>query len=435
MDNILGGYIINSMFHENLIIEEKVEFEIHIETHHISIQFSSDLYTENNNRPIDYIFLIDAHGKRITVSDCYIQEQSVRRVKILFSTIILGAHNQQLSALRPTSVCFEIGSDPVPLLNFHLPTGSNVLENVKIDLQKSKNNLTNVNLTIEPTKESLSLDDLETVFFNIMDIYFLCFGFYPYIHNEEIAYNNCKIYIDRIQSSKYKKGGSHAHWCTILASGSAICLEKSYPKFCLMMDKNEIILKALTNAIHSSDLIIDFTLSILIQCVEGYMREWHKEKKFPDRLKRQIQNTLMMALDDVNLEEEQKADEKPLNKENLLESIKGLLGHLNSPSLGECLEKAFNMDDHTKMILSKEIENKSYDDFINKSKATRNQFSHMSPKKNRFTNIYETIMAKEKYVLLLRIIMLDDLEVDINGDLKRYINNIDCAYMINSDSN
>ena len=141
MDNILGGYIINSMFHKNLIVEEKVEFEIHIETHHISIQFPSDLYIENNNHPINYIFLIDAHGKRITILDCHIQEQSIRRLKILFSTIILGVHNQQLSVLRPTSLCFEIGSDPVPLLNFHLPIGSNVLENVKIDLQRSKNNL------------------------------------------------------------------------------------------------------------------------------------------------------------------------------------------------------------------------------------------------------------------------------------------------------
>ncbi|MEG0693941.1 MAG: hypothetical protein RR444_12790, partial [Oscillospiraceae bacterium] len=59
---------------------------------------------------------------------------------------------------------------------------------------------------------------------------------------------------------------------------------------------------------------------------------------------------------------------------------------------------------------------------------TRNQFSHMSPQKKRFSNVYETVVAKEKYVLLLRLIMLQDLGIQINGDLKRHIDNINSCY-------
>ena len=429
MANILGGYIIDSFFHKNIIEKEKVQFEINIETHYITIQFEDDIYIENDNHPINYVFLLDAYEKKLTMLDCYIEEQSARKVKILFSTIILGLHNQQFDILNPSSVCFEIGSAPVPLLNVHLPKGITALENINIEIKDSKGGLNDVDLMITPTTEAISLDDLETVFFNVMDIYFLCLGFYPYIQSEKLMYRNHEIYIDRLQFSKYKKGCSYAHWSTILASGTGILLEKAYPKFCLMLDRNKIIIKALTNAIYSSDLIIDFTLSILIQCVEGYIREWHKWKKFSNGLKHKIRDKLVMSLDDFNLEKEKNADGKPMSKEDLIESIKGLLGDLNSPSLGECLEKAFNINDYTKMILNEEIENESYDDFISKSKGTRNQFSHMTPQKNRFSNVYEIVMAKEKYVLLLRLIMLNDLGIQINGDLKRYIDNINSNYL------
>lgn len=427
MDNIRGGYILNSNFHGNPIEKEKVEFEIETEVHNITIEFQEALNIASNSA-ISYVFLVDAIGNSLTILDCHIQEQSICRVKILFSTIIFGLHEQQLDKLMPLSICFQIGSSPVLLLNAHLSKECSVLNTVNIEIKDSKNCLTNVDLIITPTKLPMLLDDLETVFFNVMDIYFLCFGFYPYIQSEKIKCVDCEILIDRLQSLKYREGGSNAHWSTILASGAAINLENAYPKFCSMLDRNEIIIKALTNAIHSSGLIIDFTLSILIQCVEGYIREWHEEKKFSDNLKEKIRDKMLITLNDINLPDEQEAAKKALSKETLASSIKGLLGHLNSPSLAECLEQAYRTNDFTKMILSQEIKNEKYDDFISKSKATRNQFSHMSPQKKRFSNVYETLVAKEKYVLLLRLIMLQDLGIQINGDLKRHIDNINSCY-------
>lgn len=421
MDNIEGGYILNS---NDVVEKNKVKFQINIETHLIIIDFIDEVTIIDDSNTINHLFLLDSCGNKLTILDCHIEKRSNRKVEILFSTIVLGKHEKNPDELKPSKVHFGIGSDPIPLLDIHLPKKAVELDNITFEFQDSKDNSYICNLIITPTKGSLLLADLETAFFNIMDILFLCFGFYPYIDNERIIFDGEIIRINRLQLSKYHKGSSFAHWSTILASGSNIDLEKAYPKFCSMKDKNGIIIEALTNAIHSSDLIIDFTLSILIQCVEGYIRQWHGEKKFPDTIKKTIQKKFIGALDDINFIELEDITEEYPTKEAIINSINGLLGHLNSPSLGDCLKQAYNLNDNTKLILAQEIENQSYDDFISKSKATRNQFSHMSPKKRRFDNINEIIIAKEKYVLLLRLMMLHDLGININGNLKGYINKI-----------
>jgi len=101
----------------------------------------------------------------------------------------------------------------------------------------------------------------------------------------------------------------------------------------------------------------------------------------------------------------------------LTESIKGLLGNINSPSIKECLQDAFQFNINTERIIKREIVTNEYKRYINKSGAMRNQFSHMTPKKNGFSDLGDITKAFEKYKLLLRVLILADLDISpINID-------------------
>lgn len=431
MNEITGGHITNSDFYGTHIDIEYVAFNIDIENHHIIINFTNQsISIKDNKKKLKYLFLKDSTGTNITLLDCIISSYNSITFDIIFETIIIGSHINQLQSLVPLEISFEIGSSPIPLLNIHLPQEKIVLDNpnVEIQIQSCENESNNVLFIIKPINNiKLTVDDLEEIFFNILDIFFLCLGFYPYVEIENIRYNDINIKILHLQSAKYKNGNSYAHWSTIISSKSNIDLKTSYPIFKSILNRNELIIKILTNAIHSSDIIINITLSILIQCVEGYMREWHSSKKFSDKFKKAILNTIIGSLDNIDLNDKEKPTDKVINKDNIINSIKGLLGKLNEPSLGERIEEAFDTNEFTRMILKYQFENENYDDFISKSKATRNQFSHMSPNNKVFKNIFETIMAKDKYILLLRLLMLNDLKIQINekSNLERVIGNID----------
>jgi hypothetical protein len=284
----------------------------------------------------------------------------------------------------------------------------------------------NVILTMRSINKIITINKYEEIFLNLLDILFLCLGFYPYIKKIETAVNNEKtLYVRHTLSSKYKEGNSYAHWSSIVTSISSTDLKESYPIFKSMLKQNQLIIKTLTNAIHSSDIFIDSTLSILIQCVEGYMRQWHPNKKYSDKIKNSIISIMISSLNDMttlNIPED-----TVINKDELTNSIKGLLGYINESSLRECLREAFNMNKYTKMILRYQIKNDEYNDFIKKSKGTRNQFSHMSPQSKVFENLEETIMAKDKYLLLIRLLMLNDMKIKITdiSALKSNINSID----------
>lgn len=430
MSEITGGCITNSDFFGTHIDIAYVDFSINIENHHIIINFKNQSIIKDNKKMpgSKYLFLKDSQGVNITILDCYICKRNSINFDIVFQTIIIGSHINQLQSLEPSEISFKIGSSPIPLLNIHLPHEKVILdsENVEIQIQDCKGESYNVELIIKPMNIRLTVNDLEGIFFNILDIFFLCLGFYPYIEMENIRYNDINMNIHHLQSTKYQKNNSYAHWSTIIASNSSIDLKTSYPIFKSMHNKNELILEMLTNAIHSTDIFIDTTLSLLIQCVEGYMREWHSIKKFPDKLKKTILNTMISSLDNIDLSYTENSTDKILNKDNIINSTKGLLGLLNQQSLGDRLKEAFNINEFTRMILKYEFENEKYEDFIDKSIATRNQFSHMSPKDKVFKNVNEMIVAKDKYILLLRLLMLNDIKIPIcnKSALQKYIDNL-----------
>lgn len=217
------------------------------------------------------------------------------------------------------------------------------------------------------------------------DIIFLALGFYPYIDCEKILYNNKLLYLYRGQKNIYKKNSSYAHWSTIITYSTSFSWEEVYKKFKERKWKNDIIIEALAEVVHIKEgFAIDFIVSILIQCVEGYTRAWLTKNFYRNN-------------DDASV------------------------------SLYKCIKQAFNKNQYTKYLLNGEDAN----DFFLKSKNTRNQFAHMINKGKCFSGIYELLKVKEKYIILIRLLLLDYLNININKQkLFNYIDKINNEYCV-----
>ena len=188
-------------------------------------------------------------------------------------------------------------------------------------------------------------------------------------------------------------------------------ISKVYSVFCEKYNEIRIFIDVLTNAIHSNGIYTDIKVSLLIQCAEGYIRKYHITKKFSDETKKVIIDTMLSSLDSIENEVR-----KEVELSSVSCSVNGILGNLNSPNFQECIEKAFDLNEYTKEILKYQRENNTYSSFIVKSKNTRNMFSHMCKKENTFSGGSELIMAINKYVLLLRLLILQDIGISASTD-------------------
>lgn len=384
-----------------------IKFQVVFESNEIVIEFYESL--PNNLEINDNLFITEGDGNELTFLACGLKQtkykgtNQITALTVYFNTCLNGITINPFEELTCNSLSFEIDSDPIPLLH-SLSRKSFQLNGVSLEFRDSSN-LTGVSCVLTPSNSDALVSDLETVFFEICNILFLCLGFYPYIKGQNILYDGKIVEIFHLYPNKYIKGNSLSHWTSGITTIRDINLSAAHCKYTQMFKENDIVIEVLSNTVHSKGLYIDLLLSTLVQCVEGYMRTWHKHQRFSDEVKREIIDLILPALNDW-------AEETEVSIATLKESIKGLLGNINSPSLKECLEDAFELNASTKRIVKKEIDANEYKDFIKKSGAVRNQFSHMTPKKNRFFDLNEIAKAFEKYKLLLRVLILSDLGIN-----------------------
>lgn len=384
-----------------------IKFQVIFEINEIVIELYEAL--PNNLEINNNLFITEGDGNELTFLACGVKQtkykytNQITALTVYFNTCLNGINIKSFEELGCKSLSFEIDSDPIPLLH-NLSGKSFQLNGVSLEFRDSSNP-TGVSCILTPLNSNPLVSELETVFFEICNILFLCLGFYPYIKGQNILYDEKIVEIFHLYPNKYIKGNSPSHWTSGITTISDINLSAAHCKYTQMFKGNDIVIKVLSNAVHSKGLYIDLLLSTLVQCVEGYMRTWHKHQRFPDEVKREIIDLILPALNDL-------AEETEVSIPTLKESIKGLLGNINSPSLKECLEYAFKLNASTKRIVQKEIDANEYKNFIKKSVTVRNQFSHMTPKKNSFFDLNEITNAFEKYKLLLRVLILSDLGIN-----------------------
>ncbi len=384
-----------------------IKFQVFFENNEIVIEFYESL--PNNLEINNNLFITEDDGNELTFLACGLKQtkykgtNQITALTVYFNTCLNGITINSFEELTCKSLSFEIDSDPIPLLH-SLPRKSFQLNGVSLEFRDSSNP-TGVSCILTPSNSDALVSELEIVFFEICNILFLCLGFYPYIKDQNILYDERIVEIFHLYPNKYIKGNSPSHWTSGITSIRDINLSAAHCKYTQMFKENDIVIEVLSNTIHSKGLYIDLLLSTLVQCVEGYMRTWHKHQRFSNEVKKEIIDLILPALNDWT-------EEIEVSIATLRENIKGLLGNINSPSLKECLDDAFKLNASTKRILKKEIDANEYKDFINKSGAVRNQFSHMIPKKNRFFDLSEIAKAFEKYKLLLRVLILSDLDIN-----------------------
>lgn len=405
------------------LADKEVEYSIDFDNHYLDITYSeSSLFDEKDDLSIDVIELLIAEKRPCTFYKCHPVEISNTKCKLFYEIYTDTKYIDNIEGVTCKAIEFIVDASPIPLSPIaFLPEYSELeSDNIVITCTGCKEG---VLVVLNNCLETKNIGDIETIFFNILDITFLCNGYYPYIIKEIICMDENRVEISRTQQSLYKKGQSFSHWKKSITCVRDLKLSDAYIKYLNMIKKNKLIIPTLRNVIHSKDTYADLVLCNLIQCVEGYMRKTHIKEKFSKSIVKDIKGKIEEVILTYKLPEN-----AGITTSKILDSILGLIGNINQPNFNECLNAAINFNEKTIIVFSKEIENKQLDDFVNRSKKTRNQFSHMVPIKDSFGEGLEICRAIDKYCVLLRVIILTDIGIETHKDsISRYV------YGINND--
>lgn len=399
---------------------KEVEYSMDCDNHYLDINFSEgSLFDEKTDLSADAIELIIQEKKFCTFYKCHLVEISKMRCKLFFEVFIDTKYIDNIEGVSCNSVEFIIDANPIPLTpNTFLPEYSELeSDNIVITCTGCKEGVVVVLNNSSGTK---NIADVETIFFNILDITFLCNGFYPYIIKEVICMNDERVEISRTQQSLHKRGQSFSHWTKSIACVRDLNLGDAYIKYLNLIKKNKLIIPTLRNVIHSKDMYAELVLCDLIQCVEGYMRKTHIKEKFSKKIVNDIKRKIEEVVSTYKL-----SGDAGITIDKIRDSVLGLIGYINQPNFNECLNSAINFNDKTIIVFSQEIENNQLDNFINRSKKTRNQFSHMISIKDSLGEGVEVYKAINKYSVLLRIIILTDIGIETHkSSISRYVHSV-----------
>lgn len=345
-------------------INTKIQYEIDISQYLIDIAFLDELInTGSNENSTKTCKILLQNQKYITLVDCYAKKYSSIKTTLGFSKIFVGDCFVNFINLNVQSMEYIINANPIPLsaISFMPPQTQIDCINMKVLCDNLEND---VRITLASNIKKLNIEKFDTIFFNLMEAMYLCNGYYPYIEKILFLYNNHKIELHEQTIYIYTKGASFSHWNKEIVCNRDLNINELYYEFMENKKGNSLTVSVLSNVVHARDLASDIVLSLLIQCTEGYMIKWHS----PD--------------------------------------IKKL-------TCIEHLENAFEFNKFTKKIVEKERHNNKLDLFLQKAKNTRNEFAHMGPKNMVFSEPLEIYKATKKFNLLLRILVLSDLNIPI----------------------
>ena len=380
----------------------------------------------------DYVSVLKLKNKNtnIYLQDCYAQIKNANCCTFLYETKIEGEDNINISTAHANRIDFVIDTLPTPMLIYLKNSEHSFPElNFKVKIEESLNGSTSKIISIASLKSD-TIENFETLFFDILELFFICYGFYPYIKDEIVYIGNKQIKITRLQKTIFMPNKSFAHWSTIIKHD--LKLDYTLLPYITLKKKNPIIILMLTEAVHSTNVTANVLLTFLLQAIEGFVRTFKKkeQKKFDECLKKNLLNCIFNSLD--NFEIPEKYD---INFGDIINSIKGLLGNINTKDFKECFLLAVNTTKSTISIFEQEYKQgllEKDSQFLKEIANTRNQFSHITAKENTFENIYEIIKIKSKCELLLRVLILEQLGSKVGiVEIKNIVKNIDDNYLKN----
>lgn len=378
----------------------------------------------------DYLYLTSCNSEKISLFKCFVETIILKNNEIEFTYdfMFVGTHVSEVFK-NENKLCkslkYTIESTPIPITPF-ISYGQTQFEfNCNtIVLNIEQNGFVNVDIEVIALTHNMCFNEIISILYIVLDILFLCLGFYPYPIREQVTlFDGNDVILFHRDKNIFEKSRNTSHWNRILVSPQNMApLDKFINAFYQIFCKDNIPIEVLTNAIYTTDLFSDLQLSLVLQCIEGYMTEWHDDVKFDEDIKKSVINEVCeyikqnkLCLTDGFLAQ-------------ITESVKNLLGSINKQSFSERINAAFEVNDFTALIIDYEKHHKLYDIFLKKSKSVRNQFAHMNIKKNVFHDEQLNI-ALEKYILLFRVLILSDLGIVIDkNNLKQIIVDIDKYY-------
>lgn len=445
---IKGKQILNFLVSENTkenitadfeIDHNKKRFSIDIEQSALQFYILKGLARELVH--VDFMLCIDQKGIPFTLYDCYIFLTKIPDtiIWIEWSRLLYGQHiEQDLSEkMRFAEYIIELPSKKATYRSYVGKSDFEIFDgavSISTDWNKEGDYYNGVRICVACKKELYTLDMIQKIILRLMEIYFLEVGFFAEVLQKRMITGAGKeiFYIGNYAAfARVKERNiNHRH---ILELKTDTDYSSVFMKWWEIREKEVATFNLFAYTVSDSDYILEVPTATYIQCLEGYLRTHHTKEmmKFSDEAKEELIAVLINCIDGQkkisDVVQQYGLDQKKIN-----DSIKGMLGNLNSRSLKELLIYAMEYSVETKKLFEYECTtpaNNKYslwDVFIKKAVGHRNWLSHMGRKKSRFHD-EEIELASSKLKLLFRLVLLKDIgaeitESSINTVVKRIDN-------------
>lgn len=439
--NFKLGHTENYKLNENFSVNvNESSFVFNCENSIQDIHYDAFLFEKPDN--IDYLYCIDENNIHFTLFDCYIciREIPIKNIMIVWNRILYGQHTENEKLLNVDSLSCIIENKK---LTYRISIGKS---NYNIDSEKIEVTTTwnkdatgkfdGVLINLVP-KEKMTLERIEEAFNRVLEIYFFYVGYFAdvktmkaFCSNKELIYINNP---NRVFQSIDNKVSINKRLFPINDKDFSV----QYDNWVNMRNQNIALFTMFLSAINNRDNYEEVKTLVLIQCIEGYFRTYHKENltRYTDDVKKEIIDTMINPLiesEEITL----LCRNNDLKIEKIIKNIKGILGYINAKSLKEIIEFAIDYIPDTRKIFDYErnniisTEKTLLTEFIRKAKVHRNFLSHLSKTTNYFIG-KENKLAQEKLELLLRVIYLYDIGIPIQEkSLNDYVSHINNDYYI-----
>ena len=177
--------------------EQQITCYINSEEHYLKLVFAEeDFNCDDRDIFIDALELLVEGQAVCTFYKCHINEISKNECAFIYEISIEGKYIDRVNEISCTAVEFMINAYPIPLVAASfLPDISEIgSSNVIVKCRNCENN---VLVTIETSNNMMLLDELETIFFNILDITFLGNGYYPYLNSVCLISRHYLLYVSK----------------------------------------------------------------------------------------------------------------------------------------------------------------------------------------------------------------------------------------------
>lgn len=372
----------------------------------------------------DYLYCIDENDEVFTLYDCFIipMQIPVKQVKIIWNKCLLGYHISDYQTEKVSLAKYIVKSEKFSINMFIGKERIDVLNgkvHISTDWYQEEGRFVGVQLCIEP-EEALSILELEKIVLRFLEIYALLLGFFPKVESRKMISDSVKSFYFIESFVAYgKTAKSNIKLDYVFDKKDEIDFSGVYNNWWNLREKEVVTFNLFSYLTTETSPVQEVPIATCIQCFEGYFRIHHSDsilrfsKSAKDTL---VGEVLRLLYESDNLKKV--CEENQIEIANVVESYRGMSGHIHEYSLKEIIEFAINRSENALKLFEYERSNLADNKkslmhiFIQKATGHRNWLSHLVEQKRRFIGD-EILLADAKLRLLFRLTLMYDIGLEV----------------------